>query len=259
MNAQLSTPPAQNWKQRLGAPLARAWDRLRRSGRLEIALLLALLLAVAGCWVFASLASEVMEGETDKFDNRILLALRQPGHPDLPIGPDWTLQVARDLTALGSVSGLGIVTCIVGGYLWLQRRYSLLTFVLASVVSGTVLGLFLKEAINRPRPTSVSHLTDISTASFPSGHSMLSSVVYLTLAALLGRAVPDWRTKIYFLAVAVALILLIGFSRVYLGVHYPTDVLAGWCIGCAWAILCCLAAHFLAQRRAPSLAEAGPK
>ena len=84
---------------------------------------------------------------------------------------------------------------------------------------------------------------------------MLSSVAYLTMAALLARAVPALHTKIYFFVVAVVLIGLIGCSRVYLGVHYPTDVLAGWCVGSAWAILCCVAAHFAARRRAFPQAE----
>ena len=223
---------------------------LRRSGRLELSLLLVVLGVTVALWGFAALASEVVEGNPAKFDDRILLALRQPGNLAVPIGPSWSVQVARDMTAFGGPLGLGLVMAVVGGYLALDGRFGLLTFVLASMMSGTVLGLFLKEMFHRPRPQVVPHLTDISTASFPSGHSMLSSVAYLTLAALLARAAPKLRLKIYFLAVAVVLIVLIGFSRVYLGVHYPTDVLAGWCVGSAWAILCCVAAHFLARRHA---------
>ena len=230
-----------------------AW--VRRSGRLELVILVALLGAGVALWVFGTLAAEIVEGDTFKFDERLLLAVRQPGNLAVPIGPAWTLQVARDLTAFGGPVGLGLLIAVVSGYLALERRFGLLVFVLASTLSGTVLGLFLKELFHRPRPQVVPHLTDISTASFPSGHSMLSSVAYLTMAALLARAVPTLHTKIYFFVVAVVLVGLIGCSRVYLGVHYPTDVLAGWCVGSAWAILCCVAAHFAARRRAFPQAE----
>ena len=230
-------------------------DWVRRAGRLELALLLAIFGAALALWIFGVLAAEVLEGNPAKCDDRLLLALRQPGNLAVPIGPSWTLQVARDMTAFGGPVGIGLITAVVAGYLVLERRFGLLTFVLASTLSGTVLGLFLKELFHRPRPQLVPHLTDISTASFPSGHSMLSSVAYLTMAALLARAAPALRLKIYFLAVAVVLIGMVGFSRVYLGVHYPTDVLAGWCVGSAWAILCCMAAHFLARRHAFPQAE----
>ncbi len=224
-----------------------AW--VRRGGRLEIAILVAILLAVAGLWTFGVLAEKVLEGDTASFDERILLALRQPGNLAVPVGPPWGLQVARDVTAFGGAFGIGLITLVVLGYLLLERRYGFLTLIIVSVYGGSALALLFKTWFHRSRPEIVPHLTDISTASFPSGHSMISSVAYLTLAALLARAAPDLATKIYFLAVAVVLIFLIGFSRLYLGVHYPSDVLAGWAAGSAWAILCCLVAHLLAQRR----------
>ncbi len=236
---------------KIGAALA----FLRRSGRLEPTILLAIFGAGLALWIFGTLAAEVVEGDTAKFDERLLLASRRSDDLSVPVGPAWTLQVARDLTAFGGPVGLGLVTAVVAGYLALERRFGLLVFVLASTLSGTVLGLFLKEIFHRARPHVVPYLTDISTASFPSGHSMLSSVAYLTMAALLARAAKALHTKIYFLAVAVVLIGLIGCSRVYLGVHYPTDVLAGWCAGSAWAILCCVVAHFVARRRAFPQAE----
>ena len=222
---------------------------VRRGGRLEISLLVAILLAVAGLWVFCALAAEVVEGDTGKFDERILLALREPGNLAVPIGPSWLLQVARDITAFGGAFGIGMITLSVLGYLLLERHYGFSGLVVASVYGGSALALVFKTWFHRSRPEVVPHLTDISTASFPSGHSMISSVAYLTLAALLARAAPDLRTKIYCLSVAVVLIFLIGVSRLYLGVHFPTDVLAGWSAGSAWAIICCLVAHFLAQRR----------
>ena len=222
---------------------------VRRGGRLEVAILLALLVAVAGLWTFSVLAEEVVAGDTGKFDERVLIALRQPENLAVPIGPPWLLQVARDMTAFGGAFGIGLITLSVVGYLLLERRYGFFSLVVVSVYGGAALALLFKTWFHRSRPQVVPHLTDISTASFPSGHSMISSVAYLTLAALLARTAPDLRTKIYFLAVAVVLIVLIGCSRLYLGVHYPTDVLAGWAVGSAWAMICCLVAHFVANRR----------
>ena len=235
------------------APRFIAW--IKRAGRLEVAILVAIFLGMAGIWGFGVLAASVIEGDTRKFDERILLALRQPGNLAVPIGPHWTLQVARDLTAFGSAVGIGLITATVTGYLALQRRYGLTGFILLSLLTGTLLSVVLKDAINRPRPQVVPHLTDISSASFPSGHSMMSSIVYLTMATLLARSAPELRTKLYCFAVAIILIGLIGLSRLYLGVHYPTDVLAGWCIGCTWAVACSVSAHFISRKRGLPLAE----
>ena len=235
--------------------LARFMSWIGRSGRLEVAILIAIFVVVAGFWTFGLLAAEVMDGDTRKFDERVLLSLRQPSNLSVPIGPRWTLQVARDITAFGSAVGIGLVTLIVSGYLGLQRRFSLLSFVLASVVSATLLSVVLKNIFHRPRPQVVPHLTDIASASFPSGHSMMSSMVYLTLAALLARTVRDMKTKVYFFVVASVLTGLIGLSRLYLGVHFPTDVLAGWCIGCSWAAVCSLAAHYLSRHASIPHAE----
>jgi undecaprenyl-diphosphatase len=225
--------------------LSRFLSWVTRSGRLELAMVAAVFVAVVGLWVFGVLGAEVVEGDTGKFDERLLLACREPGNLAVPIGPPWTLQAARDLTGIGGPVGLSLLTAVIAGYLWLDRRFGLLTFLLASVASGTALSLVLKALFHRPRPAIVPHLSDIATASFPSGHAMLSSVVYLTLAAALARTAPSTKLKCYYLGVAVALTGLIGCSRVYLGVHYPTDVLAGWSLGSAWVVICCLVAYFL--------------
>ena len=105
----------------------------------------------------------------------------------------------------------------------------------------------LKAAFDRPRPN-VDHYSYVVTSSFPSGHSMMSAVVYLTLGSLLTRVLPARGVKIYLIVVALLLTLLVGLSRVYMGVHYPTDVLAGWTAGLVWAMLCWLAARYLQKR-----------
>ena len=117
--------------------------------------------------------------------------------------------------------------------------------VIVSALGGLAASTFLKSLFERPRPSLVPHLDIVYTSSFPSGHSMLSATVYLTLGVLLGRFVQQRVLKAYFLIVALLLTSLVGASRVYLGVHYPTDVLAGWAVGLTWALVCWLVARYL--------------
>ncbi len=208
-----------------------------------------LVLAAAALLAFAGLASEMLEGETLGFDRAVLLALRHPGAPYDPIGPRWMPEVARDVTGLGGNAILTFVTLAVAGYLALLRKRAAALLVLVTVGGGVALSTALKLAFQRPRPDLVPHGAEVYTASFPSGHAMLSAVTYLTLAALLIQVQVQWRAKTYVLTLAILVTLLIGVSRVYLGVHWPTDVLAGWCIGGAWALLCWLAALALQRNR----------
>lgn len=215
---------------------------------LDLILLLTLLFAVGGIWVFIELADEVSEGETQRIDEAILLALRNPDDRADPLGPEWLEEVGRDMTALGGWAVLTLVTLAVSGYLVMRRKFHALGLVLSATVGGTVLAHLLKELFSRPRPDLVTHLSYVMTASFPSGHSMMSAAVYLTLGALLSRLIEEIRLKVYFLSLALLLTFLVGFSRVYLGVHYPTDVLAGWAAGLSWALLCWLVAGWLQRR-----------
>jgi undecaprenyl-diphosphatase len=223
---------------------AGAWRR-RPTTPLEFAVLLGLLLAAAALLGFVALAGEVLEGDTHAFDRAMMLALRNPADLGDPIGPRWLEEVARDVTSLGGNAILIAVTLAVIGFLVLLRRSSAALLVAVSVGGGTALSSLLKLGFQRPRPDLVPHAVEVYTASFPSGHAMLSAVVYLTLGALLMRVQPLWRVKLYVLALAVLATLLVGMSRVYLGVHWPTDVLAGWCVGAGWALLCWLGALWL--------------
>lgn len=190
-------------------------------------------------WGFAELADAVDEHGTQKFDETILSALREPGHPDQLIGPAWFEQSLRDITALGGVTVLTLITIIVCFYLTLSRRHDLSLFTCLAVIGGTVVTFALKDFFDRPRPQLVPHiLVEVSSWSFPSGHAMGSAIVYLTLGAMLTESAPNWRLKAYVMGVAVVLTLLVGATRVFLGVHYPTDVLAGWALGFAWAYGC---------------------
>lgn len=207
-------------------------------------------LSAAGVWTFATLASEVMEGETHAFDTALLLALRTPGTPSDPLGPPWVEEIARDVTALGGVGVLTFLTLTVTGLLWLQRRRGSALFLLVSVGAGLALSSAAKSLFDRPRPDLVPHGSHVYTASFPSGHSLMSAVTYLTLAVLLARTFPQRRLKAYVVALAVLVTVSVGASRVYLGVHWPTDVFAGWAAGGAWALFCAAVARGLARRGA---------
>jgi undecaprenyl-diphosphatase len=192
---------------------------------------------------FVSLAGEVTDGDTQAFDTKILRALRDPADPSRPIGPVWIEAPLLDLTALGGSTVLGLVVIGVVGFLVLQTRYRTAIVVAIAWLSGELLDTALKHVFNRPRPSIVPHLRAVYTTSFPSGHAMESAIVYLTLAAILMRASQSRVTKIYILGIAVLLTTLVGISRVYLGVHYPTDVLGGWIVGFMWASICWLAAR----------------
>jgi undecaprenyl-diphosphatase len=212
--------------------------------------LVVLLLVAAFAWGFVELADEVREGETRSIDTAILLALRVQGVPADPMGPGWFEELARDITALGGVGVLTLLTLAVAGLLWLQGHHRSVVLVLFSVAGGLLLSTLFKEAFDRPRPDLVPHGATVYTASFPSGHSMMAAVTYLTLAVMYARVEPRRAVKIYLIAVATLIILLVGASRVYLGVHWPTDVLAGWLAGATWALFCWLVARWLQRRGA---------
>lgn len=219
-----------------------------RLGRNELLALLGILGFCGGVWLFIALADEVLEGETQSVDEAILLALRNPADLADPLGPAWIEELGRDFTALGGVGVLLFISLVAIGYLLLDRRFRAALFTAVAVSGGQLLSTVMKIGYARPRPDLVPHGAIVYTASFPSGHAMMSAVTYLTLAALFGRVQPEPRLKAYFLFVAALLTLLVGISRVYLGVHWPTDVLAGWTAGAAWALLCWIILSWLQQR-----------
>lgn len=200
---------------------------------------LSALLAFVCLWGFAELADAIDERGTQRFDEWVLKSLRDSANPMDLIGPPWVEQALRDITALGGQTVLTLVTVIVCVYLSLAGRRDLSLFTAAAVIGGTVVMFALKDVFHRPRPELVPHiLVTVSSHSFPSGHAMGSAIVYLTLGTMLAEAAETWRLKAYVLTVAVVLMLLVGSTRVFLGVHYPTDVLAGWAAGFVWAFGC---------------------
>ena len=227
---------------------------LRRMGWGEAVLLLAALAVVLVLFGFVELADDVGEGDTQAFDEWVVQSLRRADDPALPIGPAWLREVGIDLTALGSFVVLLMISGTVVGFLLLHRRRRLALLVTVAVAGGMLLNTGLKQVFDRQRPSVVPHLREVTTPSFPSGHAAASAVVYLTLGALLAGMLKGRFTKAYCIAVAMALTVLVGASRVYLGVHYPTDVLAGWSVGLTWALLCWLAERVL--QRLGALREA---
>ena len=216
----------------------------------ELAPLIALVLIAISVWAFIAIAGEVVAGDTHAFDRLLLLALRNPADITQPLGPPAVQEMMRDITALGGAAILSLVTLSVAGYLLLVRRWRIMLLILVAVFGGALLSSLLKDVFARPRPDLVPYGTweDVADLSFPSGHTMLSAVTYLTLGALLARIQPHRSLKAYILGLAMLLTLLVGLSRIYLGVHWPTDVLGGWAAGAAWAMICWLAASWLQRR-----------
>jgi undecaprenyl-diphosphatase len=221
---------------------------IARAGRSDIWPLITVLALAALLLAFGLIAQEVVEGEPLWFDRALLLAFRDAGNPAVPIGPTWLPGAARDVTSMGSTVVLGIVLLAVVGYLLLAHKRAAAWLMLASVLGGLAVNSLLKYALARPRPDIVPPAVEVYTASFPSGHATLSAITYLTLAAILGRTQPAVSIRIYLLGLAALVTGLVGVSRVYLGVHYPTDVLAGWCIGVAWAMGCWALTSWLQRR-----------
>jgi undecaprenyl-diphosphatase len=228
--------------------LWQGWHRLPTfGGHKPLFLLIALLLAAA-VWTFVAIANEVMEGDTQAFDQVMLLVMRTPGNPTKPWGPRWLEGFGRNVTALGSAEVLTLVTLAVLGVLLLQGKIGVMVMVVTAVGGGMLLSIALKEHFDRPRPALVLPGVLSEDASFPSGHAMHAAVGYLTLGIVLAGMQPQRRLKVYVLVLAIGLILLIGLSRVYLGAHWPTDVLAGWAAGTAWGLIVWGVTLWLQQR-----------
>lgn len=218
---------------------------LMRVSALERMTLAVIVTATLAFYVFLVLAQDVLAGETFSLDEHILLLFRDATDRMSPLGPPWFEEAMRDLTALGGTTLLTFVTLAALAYLLLEGKRHTAILVAVSVAGGTILSSVLKWGIGRPRPDLVPHGMAVYTASFPSGHSTMSAVVYLTLGALLARAQPRQSVKVFLLGLAVGVTVIVGVSRVYLGVHWPSDVMGGWALGAGWACLCWLAMLWL--------------
>ena len=212
---------------------------------LEYATEISIILVSLGLFVFFKLTEGVFDGDTSGFDQSVLLWFRNPSDLSDPVGPAWLEVVVRDITSLGGLVILGLLCVAACGYLWLRRQHRLALFIAVSISCGSIANALLKEFFSRPRPDLVPHETAAALSSFPSGHAMMSAVVYLTLGALLSLSTDDSRIKVYILSWSVFLTVLVGVSRIYLGVHWPTDIIAGWIAGGTWALLSLLVSRWI--------------
>jgi undecaprenyl-diphosphatase len=231
---------------RVLSPAARArlrdWLRARDLDLIAALLILALLL-----WALIHLSEEVLEGPIS-LDDRILVALRNPHDLAQGWGGRSFEGAMRDLTALGSGTLAILFSVAFVGWLLLTRRPGAALFVTVAMLGAGVLNEVLKDWFGRERPTIVPHLMGASDLSFPSGHTMISAVLYPTMAELIGRLMGPRSVRLYLMGFALVVAILVAFSRVYLGVHYPSDVLGGLSAGFAWALVCGIVARLLQRR-----------
>jgi undecaprenyl-diphosphatase len=214
-------------------------------------------LIATGLYVFLQLADEMSEAEIEGFDRTIFLMFRNPADITDPLGPPWFEETMTEITSLGGYPILVALIGVVAGYLLVVRKYGPALYLVLSTGIGASISHVLKMLYDRPRPDLVEHLVTTQTASFPSGHATMSTVVYLTLAALIVRLVEDRSARIYVFCVAIFVSIAVGISRIYLGVHWPSDVAAGWALGAAWASLSWLVLALLRARRNATRTSAG--
>lgn len=224
-------------------------ERLRK--RIEPRLLASLTLLAGLFLLFATIADTVFDQESHAFDRAILLALRSPDDPGLTVGPGWLAGSIRDITSLGGFTVITLVTVLSVLYLLAARKVRNAVIISLAISLGALAESGLKLMFSRARPDVVPHLVDVQTMSFPSGHAMMSAITYLTLGAMLARAQPTWQLRAFTFGAGLFLTLLIGVSRVFLGVHWPTDIIAGWTVGGAWALAVWTIADALNRRRKP--------
>jgi undecaprenyl-diphosphatase len=204
--------------------------------RFEARVLIGLILAAAALLSFLEIADDMAEGDTEAIDRRLIMLLREPGDVNNPIGSRNIEEAVRDITALGGTTLVLVVTLVaVLAFVFHKRRIHGL------VMGGAVLAAWAssqatKALYGRPRPDLVPHEAYVYSASFPSGHSTMSTAAFLTLAMLVASLESKRRSKALAYGLAAFVVVGVGFSRVYLGVHWPSDVLAGWCLGAAWAL-----------------------
>jgi len=216
------------------------------ANRLPVFLMGILTLGVYG---FIEIAEEMAEGEIRWIDEKLFLMLRAAADPSQPLGPAWLQETALEVTAIGGYPLIIFTLAAVSGFFIVTKRYGAALYAVLAVGSGALLSQTLKQYYGRPRPDLVDHLDVVHTASFPSGHALVTTVAYLTLAAIVIGYLENKRARAYVLSVAVLVAVMVGVSRVYLGVHWPSDVAAGWALGAAWASFSWLVVHMLQRRK----------
>jgi undecaprenyl-diphosphatase len=231
-----------------GSWVERARQQSRHLGDLEPRLLLSVVAIALGLWLFLTLGNLATASSTNAWDQEIILLMRTPGDLGNPVGPVWLEGAVRDVTALGSTVIVLLISLGLVGFLLLHGDRRTAILLVAAVLGAYVLNLLFKAVYARPRPDIVPALSAAYNASFPSGHSMISAAMYPTIGALLAQLQTRRRTRVYFIFLGLFVTLIVGLSRIYLGVHWPSDVLAGWIAGGIWALLVWSVAYHMPQR-----------
>lgn len=223
---------------------------LRRAitlARAEFAALGALAIVTLGIMTFVEIADDMTEADGQAFDQMVLHWMQPIAGQ--PRGSRWLHEAAADLTSLGGISVLTLFAVVALGFLLILRKRLSALLLVVGLVGGVGLSEGLKALFERARPPAVYQAVETLNASFPSGHALLSTVFYLTVAVMMTRAFPKRRLKAYVLGVGMVFALLVGLTRIYLGAHWTTDVLAGWSIGAAWAMALWLVSYAVERRQ----------
>lgn len=175
-----------------------------------------------------------------QFDVAVLTQLQSVGDETRPMGPSWLREAGRDLTALGSMSVLILSILAVAVWLLIRRNWRGALLASVAISGGIGLSFLLKMLFSVPRPDLMTEPTAVFTSSFPSSHAMAALVTYVSLAWVIGRGFSSEAFSRYLMACALTVSLISGLSRLYLGVHWPSDVIAGWLGGVAWLALCAI-------------------
>lgn len=200
---------------------------------------------------FAQLASKVVAGKTLGFDDA---AMTYIGAHQIP----WIKNAMIEVTTLGTGIVVAMIVAVSALFLWLYDYKQSATLLLVATIGGIILNGVLKLGFNRPRPEFFDWGTHAMSSSFPSGHAMSAAIVYPTVAYLATRLHKTHLARFFTMLGAAIIVALISFSRIYLGVHYPSDVLAGVIVGLAWSAFCMATlevAQLYAKRNAPAMVE----
>lgn len=212
-------------------------------------LLVGATLAIGLTIAFAKFASRVVSGRTQAFDDAVMTFIGNHQYPAVT-------SVMLEITMLGTGTVVMTMALIAAVFLWLNAHKHSATLLAIATGGGVVLNGLLKAGFDRPRPHIFEWGTNAVSSSFPSGHAMSAAIVYGTVAYLAARLQKRAASRMLTMVLAALMIVLICASRLYLGVHYPSDVLAGVTIGLAWAAFCMAtleAIQLYARRNAPQM------
>ncbi|WP_425992016.1 phosphatase PAP2 family protein [Brevundimonas sp. TWP2-3-2] len=215
--------------------------------RAEFAALGALAIVTLGIMTFVEIADDMTETDGQAFDQMVLHWMQPVAGQ--PRGPWWLHEAAADITSLGGIAVLTLFAVVALGMLLILRKWLSALLLLIGLAGGVALSEGLKALFQRERPPAAFQAVETLNASFPSGHALLSTVFYLTVAVMMTRAFPRRRLKAYVLGVGMAFALMVGLTRVYLGAHWASDVMAGWCVGAAWAMALWLVSYAVERRQ----------